>query len=518
MFTSLLVANRGEIAVRIIRTCREMGIRTVAVYSDADAAARHVPEADEAVRIGGAAPADSYLRGEVILDAALRTGCEALHPGYGFLAEDAAFARACAGAGVTFVGPPAAAIEAMGSKIGARRLMQAAGVPVVPGEVPAEQSDEGIAAAIERIGRPALVKASAGGGGIGMRVVRAGDDARPAIQAARRDALHAFGDGTLYVERFLDRPRHVEIQIVADSDGRVIPLFERECSIQRRHQKVVEESPSPVVTPVLRAQMSAAAVVAAEAVGYRNAGTVEFLVEDGNRDEPRFYFLEMNTRLQVEHPVTEATTGLDLVRAQLLVAAGEPLPFSVETLALRGHAIELRVYAEDPAAGFLPQAGPLLVYREPRGPGVRVDSGVGQGDAVGVHYDPLLAKLIVHAESRPAALARAARALREFAVLGIATNLPLLRALVEHPLVRHGDLDTGLLERELPALLAAAEPVELDPAAAAVAVHHLIAGSAGDASAGVHALPDPWTTLSGWRVGGDDRVRARPAGPSGVQT
>ncbi|HEX7085650.1 MAG TPA: acetyl-CoA carboxylase biotin carboxylase subunit, partial [Vicinamibacterales bacterium] len=350
----------------------------------------------------------------------------------------------------------------------------------------------------------------AGGGGIGMRVVRAGEDARAAIQAARRDALHAFGDGTLYVERLIEKPRHVEIQVLADHHGAVVHLFERECSVQRRHQKIVEESPSPLLTPALRARMTEAAVRAARAAGYVNAGTIEFLVDGSS-----FYFLEMNTRLQVEHPVTEATTGLDLVRAQLLVAAGDPLPFSVDTIALQGHAIELRVYAEDPAAGFLPQAGPLLVYREPHGPGVRVDSGVGEGDTVSVHYDPLLAKLIVHAESRPAALARAARALREFAVLGIATNLPLLRALVEHPLVRDGQPDTGLLERELPTLLAAAEPSELDPAAAAVAVHRLLSNTAASTAAGARALPDPWTTLRGWRIGGDDREddreKARPA-------
>ncbi|HEY8536383.1 MAG TPA: biotin carboxylase N-terminal domain-containing protein, partial [Vicinamibacterales bacterium] len=452
-----------------------------------------------------------------MLDAAVRTGCEAVHPGYGFLAEDAAFARACAAAGVTFIGPPAAAIEAMGSKISARRLAQAAGVPVVPGDVPEEQTDDAVAAAIDRIGRPALVKAAAGGGGIGMRLAGPGEDVRPAIRAARRDALHAFGDGTLYVERLLDRPRHVEIQIIADGSGRVVPLFERECSLQRRHQKVIEESPSPILTPALRAQMSAAAVAVAEAVGYRNAGTVEFLVEEREDGDPRFYFLEMNTRLQVEHPVTEAITGLDLVRAQLLVAAGEPLPFSADTLALRGHAIELRVYAEDPATGFLPQAGPLLVYREPGGPGVRVDSGVAEGDAVSVHYDPLLAKLIVHAESRPAALARAARALSEFAILGIATNLPLLRAMVGHPLVRDGRLDTGFLERELPALLAAAETPDLDPAVAAVAVHRLISGG-GAAATGARTIPDPWTTLSGWRIGGNDRPQSGESAPPGVQT
>lgn len=453
MFETVLVANRGEIAIRVMRTCREMGIRTVAVYSDADARSRHVLEADEAIRLGPAAPSESYLRSDLILDAARACGAEAIHPGYGFLSENAAFAQECADAGVVFIGPPPAAMTAMGSKISARRLMQASGVPVVPGETPPDQSDDALLTAIERVGRPVLVKPSAGGGGIGMRVVRTGDHALAAVHAARRDADHAFGNGTLYVERLVERPRHVEIQVFADAHDGCVSLFERECSVQRRHQKVIEESPSPVMTPDLRARMGEAAVAAARACGYRNAGTVEFLVEDGDTETPRFFFLEMNTRLQVEHPVTELVTGVDLVRAQLLVAAGHPLPFPSGRLAQRGHAIELRVYAEDPSNGFLPQAGPVLLYREPRGPGIRVDSSIGEGDTVSVHYDPLLAKLIVSAETRAAALARADRALGEFAILGIVTNIPLLRALVRHPDVRAGRIDTGLLDRLLPTLL-----------------------------------------------------------------
>ncbi len=502
MFAKVLIANRGEIAVRIMRTCREMGIHTVAVYSDADVAARHVLDADEAVRIGTAAPAESYLRGDVIVEAARQTGAEAIHPGYGFLSESAGFAQACVDAGLAFVGPPPGAIAAMGSKTGARTLMQAAGVPVVPGEAPADQSDAALADAVARVGRPALIKPSFGGGGIGMRVVRAGDDAVDAVQAARRDAQHAFGDGTLYIERLIERPRHVEIQIFADAHGHAVSMFERECSLQRRHQKVVEESPSPAVSADLRAQMGEAAIAAARAVGYRNAGTVEFLVEGAGTAAPRFYFLEMNTRLQVEHAVTEAVTGIDLVRAQLLVAAGEPLPFDAGTLVQRGHAVEMRIYAEDPQAGFLPQAGTLLVYREPRGPGIRVDSGVDEGDMVSVHYDPLLAKLIVAAESREAALARADRALREFAILGIKTNAALLRALLRHPDVRAGRVDTDMLERELPTLVSALASGPLDAAVAAAAAHAVAVAGPPVIAAERHT--DPWTTLNNWRMATDD--------------
>ncbi len=496
MFNKVLIANRGEIAIRVMRTCREMGIRTVAVYSDADARSRHVLEADEAVLIGSAAPADSYLRADRIIDAARATGAEAVHPGYGFLSENAAFAAACRDAGITFVGPPPEAMAAMGSKIGARRLMHAAGVPVVPGETPADQSDDAMLAALDRVGRPALVKPSSGGGGIGMRVVGADDDALAAIQAARRDAEHAFGNGTLYVERLVQRPRHVEIQVFADAHDGCVSLFERECSIQRRHQKVIEESPSPVMTPDLRRRMGEAAVAAARAAGYRNAGTVEFLVEGGDSETPRFYFLEMNTRLQVEHPVTEMVVGLDLVRAQLMVAAGQALPFKAERLSQRGHAIELRVYAEDPSRGFLPQAGPLLLYREPKGPGIRVDSGVAENAAVSVHYDPLLAKLIVAAETRAAALARADRALAEFAVLGIATNIPLLRALVRHPDVTAGRTDTGLLDRLLPTMtLNGPVPSPV----AALAVTRSAQPTAPAAVEFTSAVNDPWRTLRDWR-------------------
>jgi 3-methylcrotonyl-CoA carboxylase alpha subunit len=489
----LLIANRGEIALRIIRACRELGIETVAVYSDPDAAALHVRAADRAVRIGPAPPAESYLNVAAIVEAARRSGADAVHPGYGFLSERAAFAEACAAAGLVFVGPPAPAIEAMGSKIGARRLMQHAGVPVVPGNTPGDQSDAGIAAAAATVGFPVLIKASAGGGGKGMRVARDQTSLEDAIPAARREAKAAFGDGTLYVERLLDRPRHVEIQVFADAHGAAIHLFERECSVQRRHQKVIEESPSPALTPALRQRMGDAAVAAARACGYRNAGTIEFLLE-GSGDEARFYFLEMNTRLQVEHPVTEAVTGTDLVRAQLQVAAGGPLPWRQTDLMQHGHAIECRIYAEDPAAGFLPQAGPLLVYREPSGPGIRIDSGIEEGTAVPVQYDPMLAKLIASGETRAAAIARAIAALRAFPVLGVRTNIPFLIKVLEHPAFAAGDVHTGFIDQYLEALLGAAAPSDLVLAAAA------FARDTPPAAAGVPltAGSDPWIDLRGW--------------------
>jgi acetyl-CoA carboxylase biotin carboxylase subunit len=455
----LLIANRGEIAVRIIRACRELGIETVAVYSEADANARHVREADAAVAIGPAPARESYLDMATIVEAARSSGAEAVHPGYGFLSERALFARACEQAGLIFVGPPAAALEKMGSKIGARRLMARAGVPLVPGEEPADQSDGSLGVSIERIGYPALIKPAAGGGGIGMKVVRASSEVAGAVTAARREARASFGDDTLYVERLIERPRHVEIQVLADAHGNTVHLFERECSAQRRHQKMVEESPCVALGPAVRERMGAAAIAAASAVGYRNAGTCEFLLE-GDGDDARFYFLEMNTRLQVEHPVTEAVVGVDLVHAQLRVASGEPLPFTQAALSQRGHAIECRVYAEDPAQGFLPQAGTVLLYSEPQGPGIRVDGWIEQGSMVPVHYDPLLAKLIVWAESRDAARRRAITALRNYAVLGIQTNIPFLIRLLEHPDFVGASIDTGFLDREAAAL---AKQTEVDP-------------------------------------------------------
>jgi acetyl-CoA carboxylase biotin carboxylase subunit len=449
MIKRLLVANRGEIALRVIRACRELGIESVAVYSDADARAPHALAADRAIRIGAAPAVESYLSIEKIIEAARAAAVDAVHPGYGFLSENPAFSDACARAGLTFVGPPADVIARMGSKIAARRLAADAGVPIVPGEAPADQSDAGVRRAIDRVGLPALVKASAGGGGKGMRRVDGVAVIDESIQAARREALAAFGDGTLYVERLVERPRHVEVQILGDAGGRIVHLFERDCSAQRRHQKVVEESPSPAVSPALRARLTNAAVAVARAAGYRGAGTVEFLV---HRDA--FYFLEMNTRLQVEHPITEAVTGVDLVRAQLLVAGGQPLPWTDGRLSQRGHAIEARVYAEDPSNGFLPQAGRLVRYREPQRPGVRVDAGVAEGDEVSVYYDPMIAKVIAAAETRDLAIARLLAALREFTIEGVRTNITFLIAILESATFGRGEIDTGFLDREGAAIAA----------------------------------------------------------------
>jgi acetyl/propionyl-CoA carboxylase alpha subunit len=447
MIRRLLIANRGEIALRIIRACHELRIESVAVYSDIDAAAPHAVAADHAVAVGAAPAADSYLAIPKIIEAATSIGADAVHPGYGFLSENPAFAKACVDAGLVFVGPPAAVIERVGSKIEARRLAISAGVPVVPGEIPIDQSDAGVRTAIERMGLPALVKASAGGGGKGMRAIHDSADVESSVQVARREAKAAFGDGTLYVERLVSRPRHVEIQILADDHGNVVHLFERECSVQRRHQKVIEESPSPVLSPERRERMAVAAVAVARAAGYRNAGTIEFLI-----DGDAFYFLEMNTRLQVEHPVTEQVTGRDLVRAQLLVASGQRVPWTQDQITQRGHAIEARVYAEDPARGFLPQAGPLLLYREPRLPGLRIDSGVVEGDAVPVHYDPLIAKVVATAESREMARTRLVSALRDYPILGVRTNIGFLLRILEHARFADGTIDTGFLDREGTAL------------------------------------------------------------------
>ena len=486
--TRLLVANRGEIALRIIRACREIGIETVAVYSDADAGARHVRAADFAVRIGPAPAGESYLNIAAVIDAARAVGAVAVHPGYGFLSERAAFAEACAAAGLIFVGPPAAAIERMGSKIGARTLMEKAGVPVVPGRTPEDQTDRGIALAAQSLGFPVLIKASAGGGGKGMRDARDAGELADAIPAARREALAAFGDGTLYVERLIERPRHVEIQIFADDHGHAVHLFERECSIQRRHQKIVEESPSPALTPAVRERMGAAAIAAARTAGYRNAGTIEFLLDrDGS-----FYFIEMNTRIQVEHPVTELVTGTDLVRAQLTVAMGRPLPWRQEDLQQRGHAIECRVYAEDPANGFLPQAGPLRLYREPSAPGIRIDSGVEEGAAVPVQYDPMLAKLIAYGETRDQAIARAAAALRGFPILGVRTNVAFLKNVISHPVFRTGRVHTGFVDEHLASLLERPEPSSVVEAVAD------FLRSAPLPTPGVTTAPDPWSRLTGW--------------------
>jgi len=495
VFDRLLIANRGEIALRIIRACRELGVASVAVYSAADAGAPHVSAADAAEPVGSAGPG-GYLDVGAIVDAAKRSGAAAVHPGYGFLAENPLFPAACSDAGLTFIGPTAEAIERMGSKVEARRHAVAAGLPVVPGETP-EQDAASMKEAAARLGYPLLVKATAGGGGKGMRVVRTPGALPAALNAARHEAEAAFGDGTLYLEHLLDRPRHVEVQVLGDAHGGAIHLFERDCSVQRRHQKVVEESPSPALSPALRDRMGAAAAALARHIGYRSAGTVEFLLE-GSGEEARFYFLEMNTRLQVEHPVTEAVLGVDLVQAQLRIAAGEPLPWRQEDLRQRGHAIECRIYAEDPESSFLPQAGMLRVYREPRAPGIRVDSGVVEGGEVSVHYDPLLAKLIACAETREGARRRAVAALRQYAVLGIKTNIPFLVRVLEHEAFREGTIDTGFLDGPGAALAAPAPPdaARLRAAAAAVAAHAPGRGTAATASAAT--AYDPWTALGNW--------------------
>jgi acetyl-CoA/propionyl-CoA carboxylase biotin carboxyl carrier protein len=508
MFSKILIANRGEIAVRVIRACREMGIESVAVYSDADAHALHTTLADHRVRIGPAAAAESYLSVEAIMGAARATGAQAVHPGYGFLSENPDLPLACTDAGITFIGPSADAINSMGSKIAARRLAQAAGVPVVPGETPADQTDGAIADAVKRIGFPVLLKPSEGGGGIGMKTVRDEASLASAIAQARREATAAFGDGTLYAERLVEGPRHVEFQVLGDHHGNIVHLFERECSIQRRHQKVIEETPSTALTPALRQRMGDAAVAVARAAGYRNAGTVEFLLE-GSGDSARFYFLEMNTRLQVEHPVTEQVTGVDLVRAQILVASGEPLPWRQDALSQRGHAIEARVYAEDPARNDLPQAGPLLLYREPSMPGIRVDAGVIEGSEVSVHYDPLLAKLIAWGETRDAARRRALAALRSYPILGIRTNVALLIELLEHPRFIAGSIDTGFLDKEGDAIRARLG-VKAPPIVEAVAAAARSGSPATDRRAGPFGpatspsgpadTTDPWTLLRGARV------------------
>jgi acetyl-CoA carboxylase biotin carboxylase subunit len=503
----LLVANRGEIAVRVMRACRERGIAPIAVHSTIDRAALHVREADEAIEIGGPAPAESYLRIDAILEAAAKTRADAIHPGYGFLSENAAFAAACRDAGVIFVGPPPEAITAMGSKLGARERMEGAGVPVVPGATPADQTDAGVRAAALAIGLPVVVKASAGGGGKGMRVVTDVAALDESIAAARREAQRAFGDGTLYVERRVERPRHVEIQVFADAHGNCVHLFERECSIQRRHQKIVEETPSPALTPAVRARMGEAAVAAARAAGYVNAGTIEFLLE-GTGDDARFYFLEMNTRLQVEHAITEAVTGVDLVHAQLAVAAGGRLPWTQDALAPRGHAIEVRLCAEDPAQGFLPQAGRLIACRFPHAPGLRVDAGVERGDAIPVQYDSLVAKIVAHAATRDAAIARMSAALRRTLIVGVRTNATLLARILQHPRFVAGDVDTGFVADEHDALLAAgpvsaalaaATWIRTSPDAAPDPGPDLASDHPDNARKNGADSANPWTALRGWR-------------------
>ena len=484
MFRTILIANRGEIAARIARTARRLGIRTVAVFADADARSLHVEAADEAHRLGPAPAAESYLRGELILEVARRTGAEAIHPGYGFLSENAGFAEACAAAGIAFIGPGPDAIRAMGSKAESKRLMVAAGVPTVPGYHGEAQDDATLAGEAERIGYPVLIKASAGGGGKGMRPVRAAADFTAELAGARREAKAAFGDDRVLLERYLGRPRHVEVQVLGDAHGRIIHLHTRDCSVQRRHQKVLEEAPAPALSDALRERLHAAAVEAARAVGYVNAGTVEFIVEGEDA-----FFLEMNTRLQVEHPVTEMITGLDLVEWQLRVAAGEALPDGFPP-APKGHAVEVRLYAEDAAQDFRPSTGRIRRLEVPAGEGLRLDAGFRDGDAVTSFYDPMLAKLIAWGPDREAALDRLAAALEATALDGFPTNLPFLRRLARHPALRAQELDTGFIPRHAEALLQPPRPIPPGLLAAALSLPQPPASS-------------PWARRDGFRLQGE---------------
>jgi len=498
MFKKILIANRGEIACRVAATARRLGIRTVAVYSDADANAKHVQACDEAVHLGGSAPKDSYLRWERILEAARSTGAQAIHPGYGFLSENEEFAQACVNAGLVFIGPPASAIQAMGLKAESKRLMAQAGVPLVPGYHGADQDPALLQREADRIGYPVLIKASAGGGGKGMRAVERAEDFAAALASCKREAKNAFGDDAVLIEKYVQRPRHIEIQVFGDTHGNFVYLFERDCSVQRRHQKVLEEAPAPGMTPQLRQQMGEAAVAAARAVGYVGAGTVEFIVEQRGR-EMSFFFMEMNTRLQVEHPVTEAITGLDLVEWQLRVAAGEPLPLKQEQLRMHGHAIEARICAENPDNQFLPATGRLNVYRKPDCAAftvapVRVDDGVREGDEISPYYDSMIAKLIVHGDTREQALARLDAALARTHIVGLATNVQFLRHVVRSRSFAQADLDTALIQREQ-AVLFRQEPVGLRMAAAAAVAYTLVQEKVQEAA-------DPFSRRDGWRSHG----------------
>jgi 3-methylcrotonyl-CoA carboxylase alpha subunit len=512
MFTKILIANRGEIACRVAATARRMGVKTVAVYSDADASAKHVAACDESVHIGGSAPKDSYLRWERIIEAAQATGAQAVHPGYGFLSENEDFAKACATAGLVFIGPPASAIQAMGLKAESKQLMEKAGVPLVPGYHGADQDPALLQREADRMGYPVLIKASAGGGGKGMRAVDKSEDFAAALASCKREAINSFGSDAVLIEKYVQRPRHIEIQVFGDTLGNYVYLFERDCSVQRRHQKVLEEAPAPGMTPEMRAQMGEAAVAAARAVNYVGAGTVEFIVEQRADGSMNFFFMEMNTRLQVEHPVTEAITGQDLVEWQLRVASGEPLPLRQDQLKITGHAIEARICAENPDNNFLPATGTLDVYRKPThvaftppvnsGHGsrardaqpVRFDDGVRQGDTISPYYDSMVAKLIVHGDTREQALARLDTALAATHIVGLTTNVQFLRHVVQSPSFTTADLDTGLIPREA-AVLFNQERVGLALAAAADVAQTLLDEQAAQGT-------DPFSRTDGWRSHG----------------
>ncbi len=511
MFKKILIANRGEIACRVAATARRMAIKTVAVYSDADASAKHVSFCDEAIHIGGSAPKDSYLRWEKIIEAAKATGAEAIHPGYGFLSENEEFAKACASAGLVFIGPPASAIKAMGLKAESKQLMEKAGVPLVPGYHGADQDPAMLKHEADRIGYPVLIKASAGGGGKGMRAVEKAEDFLAALASCQREAINSFGNDTVLVEKYAQRPRHIEIQVFGDTHGNYVYLFERDCSVQRRHQKVLEEAPAPGLSPEMRQQMGLAAVAAARAVNYVGAGTVEFIVEQRADGSMNFFFMEMNTRLQVEHPVTEAITGLDLVEWQLRVASGEKLPLAQEQLRIHGHAIEARICAETPDNNFLPATGTLNVYRKPActaferaelnktGVAVRIDDGVREGDTISPFYDSMVAKLIVHGQTREEALARLDEALAQTRIVGLSTNVQFLRHVVRSPSFAQANLDTALIPREA-AVLFKQEPVGLPMAAAAAIAQTLLSEKATESA-------DPFSRRDAWQSHG---VTVRP--------
>ncbi|MBB3176992.1 acetyl/propionyl/methylcrotonyl-CoA carboxylase subunit alpha [Variovorax sp. Sphag1AA] len=504
MFKKILIANRGEIACRVAATARRMAVRTVAVYSDADAHANHVRACDESVHLGGSAPKESYLRWEKILEAAKATGAEAVHPGYGFLSENEEFAQACADAGLVFIGPPPSAIKAMGLKAESKQLMEKADVPLVPGYHGADQNPELLQREADRIGYPVLIKASAGGGGKGMRIVEKKGDFAAALASCQREAINSFGDDAVLIEKYVQRPRHIEIQVFGDTHGNYVYLFERDCSVQRRHQKVLEEAPAPGMTEAMRKQMGEAAVAAARAVNYVGAGTVEFIVEQRDDGSMNFFFMEMNTRLQVEHPVTEAITGLDLVEWQLRVASGEPLPLKQEQLQIHGHAIEARICAENPDNNFLPATGTLHVYRKPQATAfqrsrVRIDDGVREGGVISPFYDSMIAKLIVHGATREEALARLDQALAQTHIVGVATNVQFLRGILRTESFSKAKLDTALIERER-AVLFDQEPLGLPLAAAASIANTLLAEKATTSA-------DPFSRRDGWQSHG---IATRP--------
>jgi len=496
MFKKVLIANRGEIAVRVIRTCREMGIRTVAVYSEVDRGARHVELADEAVLIGAPPPGESYLNIERILNAAKESRAVAIHPGYGFLSENPKFSEAVSEAGLVFIGPPAQAMALLGNKIESRILAVKHGVPVTPGATFDVPDPKIVTQKAEEIGYPVLIKAAAGGGGKGMRVVHNRADLPMALEAAQREAGSAFGDSTVYLEKYIPRPRHIEFQVFCDTHGNAVHLGERECSVQRRHQKIIEESPSPVLTPELRQRMGDAAVKVVKAAGYVNAGTVEFLFERGE-----FYFLEVNARLQVEHPVTELVTGEDLVEWQLRVAFGEPLPKTQEQIRSRGHAIECRIYAEDAARGFLPSSGTVLALEEPHIPGVRIDTGIREGSEISVYYDPILSKVIAFGDTRELAIRKMREALNQYMLLGVATAMELLRDVLGHADFAAGNLSTHFLDEHFPNWQPS-KPTETDLAAALLAATKTTARRAASSEDGKRGIPSPWVSLGPWQIAG----------------